>query len=81
VVPAPKQFKRMLTARLVAVLLLAVGPASAHEVADIPFFSAPPGSSALGGGLRLGQSLFRETDNEEQLLLECTRLSSISSSA
>jgi outer membrane protein len=69
-VPALNQIERVLAARLFAVLLLAVGPASAQEVADIPFSNAPPGSSALGGGLRFGQSLYRETDNEEQRQLD-----------
>jgi len=39
---------------------------SAQEVAEIPFFSAPPGTAALGGGIRLGQSPYFATDNDDQ---------------
>ena len=39
---------------------------SAQEVAEIPFFHAPPGSAALGGGIRSGQSPYLATDNEDQ---------------
>ena len=39
-----------------ASILCAASTASAQEVAEIPFISAPPGSAALGGGLRFGQS-------------------------
>jgi outer membrane protein len=71
---ALNRIRRVLAARLVVVLLFAIGPTSAQEVADIPFFNAPPGSSALGGGLRFGQSLYRETDNEEQRQLDLVPL-------
>jgi len=65
-VPFLKQIKKTIAARLIAVVLIAVGPVSAQEVADIPFFNASPGESALGGGLRLGQSPYFATDNEDQ---------------
>lgn len=54
--------------RAVIVLLVAgVVPAHAqYEVAEIPFFNAPKGTAALGGGLRLGQDLYIATDNEDQ---------------
>ena len=48
-------------------LLAAVKPAYAqYEVAQIPFFNAPPGTAGLGGGLRLGQDLYFAVDNEDQ---------------
>ena len=48
-------------------LLLIVSPAhGGREVARIPFFDAPEGTTALGGGIRLGQDLYRESDNDEQ---------------
>lgn len=37
-----------------------------YEVAEIPFYSAPDGTAALGGGLRLGQSLYRAFDTDDQ---------------
>ena len=37
-----------------------------YEVAEIPFFNAPAGTAALGGGVRLGQDLYIATDNEDQ---------------
>ena len=43
---------------------------SAQEVAEIPFFHAPPGTVALGGGIRFGQSPYLATDNEDQRLLD-----------
>ena len=42
------------------------GSASAQEVAEIPFSSAPPGSAALGAGLRMGQSPYLASDNEDE---------------
>ena len=40
--------------------------ARAQEVAEIPFFHAPPGTAALGGGLRSGQSPYLATDSEDE---------------
>ena len=40
--------------------------AESQEVAEIPFFNAPDGTVALGGGIRLGQSPYFATDNEDQ---------------
>ncbi len=52
--------------RLVAVvLLLASIEAASQEVAEIPFSSAPDGTVALGGGIRFGQGLYFESDNDE----------------
>jgi outer membrane scaffolding protein for murein synthesis (MipA/OmpV family) len=45
---------------------LVAGPVAAQEVAEIPFYHAPPGSAALGGGIRFGQSPYLATDNEDQ---------------
>ena len=39
---------------------------SGQEVAQIPFFSAPPGTAGLGGGLRTGQSLYRAFDSDDE---------------
>ena len=44
--------------------------ATAQEVAEIPFFTAPQGSAALGGGLRSGQNPYRASDNEDQRLAD-----------
>ena len=45
----------------------AISPAHAqYEVAQIPFFDAPPGTAGLGGGIRLGQDLYFAVDNEDQ---------------
>ncbi len=49
---------------------LLTGPASAQEVAEIPFFHAPQGTAALGGGIRFGQSPYLATDNEDQRQLD-----------
>jgi outer membrane scaffolding protein for murein synthesis (MipA/OmpV family) len=57
----------VLATGITAALLLAGLPAGASdEVAQIPFYDAPPGSTALGAGLRLGQDLYRATDNDEE---------------
>jgi len=53
-----------------ASILCAASTASAQEVAEIPFINAPPGSAALGGGLRFGQSPYFATDNEDQRQLD-----------
>lgn len=54
--------------RLLAILLISLAcPVNAqYEVAEIPFFDSPPGTAALGGGLRLGQDLYFATDSEDQ---------------
>jgi len=57
----------------VAVCLVA-GTSSAQEVAEIPFFHAPPGTAGLGGGIRFGQSPYLATDNEDQRLLDLVPL-------
>jgi outer membrane scaffolding protein for murein synthesis (MipA/OmpV family) len=43
-----------------------VTTASAQEVAEIPFFTAPPGTAALGAGLRTGQSPYLASDSEDE---------------
>lgn len=55
---------------VLAVSLMTAGKATAQEVAEIPFFGAPSGSAALGGGLRFGQSPYRATDNKDQRKLD-----------
>jgi outer membrane scaffolding protein for murein synthesis (MipA/OmpV family) len=62
--------------RLTLVLVLfAAFPAKAqYEVAEIPFFRAPPGTTALGGGIRLGQDLYLATDNEDSRQLDLVPL-------
>ena len=54
--------------KAVILLLVTSGlPAYAqYEVAEIPFFNAPKGTAALGGGIRLGQDLYIATDNDDQ---------------
>ena len=47
-------------------LLLAMLPAQAQEVAEIPFWHQPPGSAGLGGGLRFGQDPYLAADNDDQ---------------
>lgn len=57
--------------RLLAVTLLgAASLVSAQEVAEIPFFSSSPGAAALGAGIRLGQSPYLASDNEDQRRLD-----------
>jgi hypothetical protein len=54
--------------------LLLAGTATAQEVAEIPFFNAPPGTAALGGGVRFGQSPYRASDNEDERQLDLVPL-------
>ena len=61
----PQKWRRLACAILASGLIVA-GAVSAQEVAEIPFSSAPPGTAALGGGLRFGQSLYLATDNEDE---------------
>ncbi len=49
-----------------AALLVASTANAGQEVARIPFYSSPPGTAALGGGLRLSQSFYRAFDNDDQ---------------
>ncbi len=53
-----------------ASVLFSACTALAQEVAEIPFFNATPGSAALGGGLRGGQSPYFASDNEDQRQLD-----------
>ncbi|MEO1203657.1 MAG: MipA/OmpV family protein [Pseudomonadota bacterium] len=47
-------------------MALAASPVHAqYEVSEIPFINAPPGTAALGGGIRLGQDLYFAVDNED----------------
>ena len=50
------------------------GTVSAQEVAEIPFTNAPPGTAALGGGFRLGQSPYLASDNEDERQLDLVPL-------
>ena len=54
--------------RIVAILFLTLATlvARGQEVAEIPFMHSPPGTTALGGGLRFGQSPYFDSDNDEQ---------------
>jgi outer membrane protein len=59
--------KRLPTKLLLVVTACLFGVnVGAQEVAEIPFFHAPPGSAALGAGLRFGQSPYLASDNEDQ---------------
>jgi len=70
-VPIKKPIKNFSAACLsTVVVFLATSTTSAQEVADIPFFSASPGASALGGGLRFGQSPYLASDNEDERQLD-----------
>lgn len=60
--------------RALAVLIAGLGSAFAQEVAEIPFFHAPPGTAALGGGLRFGQSPYLASDNEDERRLDLVPL-------
>ncbi len=63
----PNRSRAFRAALLVAASLVAVNtPVSAQEVAEIPFYTSTPGSTALGGGLRLGQSPYLASDSEDE---------------
>lgn len=49
----------------VALLISLAITAESQEVAEIPFFNAPEGTVAIGGGIRGGQSPYFESDNED----------------
>jgi len=69
------QAVRSMTVCLAGVtLLLASNTAVAQEVTEIPFFNAPEGSTALGGGIRFGQSPYLASDNEDQSQLDLVPL-------
>lgn len=51
-------------------VLAASTSALAQEVANIPFFNTPPGTAALGGGLRAGTSTYRAFDSDDQRQLD-----------
>ena len=53
----------LLRAVLVVSVMNTVPAYGQYEVADIPFFNAPEGTAALGGGLRLGTDLYRAFDD------------------
>ena len=59
---------------LAATTFLTAGTAVSQEVAEIPFFNAPEGTAALGGGFRFGQSPYFATDNEDQRQLDLVPL-------
>ena len=70
-----RQAVRSMTACLTGITILLGGnTATAQEVAEIPFYSSSPGSAALGGGLRFGQSPYFATDNEDQRQLDLVPL-------
>lgn len=49
---------------IIVLIATSVFPAYAqYEVAEIPFFNAPKGTAALGGGLRLGQDMYLAFDD------------------
>ncbi len=59
---------------LVLLILAARDNIRAQEVAEIPFSFAPPGSAALGGGLRMGQNPYLASTNEDQRQLDLVPL-------
>jgi len=58
--------RSLLTIWKVLFALALWSPVLAQEVAEIPFFNAPEGTAALGGGIRVGQSPYLAVDNEDQ---------------
>ena len=48
--------------------------AMAQEVAEIPFWHAPEGTAALGGGLRFGQSPYLASDSDDERRLDLVPL-------
>jgi MipA family protein len=64
------EFKSAAAYLIGASILCNASAASAQEVAEIPFLSASPGSAALGGGFRIGQSPYLASDNEDQRQLD-----------
>jgi len=65
---APLQSGGKETAIILALLISSV--ANSQEVTEIPFFNAPEGSTALGGGIRFGQSPYLASDNEDERQLD-----------
>lgn len=61
-----RQYRKGLLAFAAALTSFGGYQAAAQEVAEIPFFGAPPGSAALGGGLRGGQSPYLASDSEDE---------------
>ena len=57
-------------AGIAAFVLAGFQVAQAQEVAEIPLFNAPPGTAALGGGIRGGQSPYFAFDNDDQRRLD-----------
>jgi outer membrane protein len=57
-------------AGIAAITLAGFQAAQGQEVAEIPLFNAPPGTAALGGGIRGGQSPYFAIDNEDQRQLD-----------
>ena len=55
---------------LAALLFFAVTTVSAQDVAEIPLFNAPQGTTALGGGIRFGQNMYLASDNEDERKLD-----------
>ena len=60
----------MVTLLIIASIICATRNSLAQEVAEIPFFNARPGSAALGGGLRIGQSPYFATDSDDERQLD-----------
>ena len=57
-------FGKTLFRAVILLVATSVLPAYAqYEVAEIPFFNAPEGTAALGGGLRLGSDLYLAFDD------------------
>lgn len=68
--PPSRPAKNIARLTIAITLCFAAFAASGQEVADIPFFSAPSGTAALGGGLRFGQNPYLASDNEDQRQLD-----------
>ena len=57
------RFAHSLRAILIVVCTGMVPAYAQYEVAEIPFFNTPEGTAALGGGIRLGQDMYKAFDD------------------
>ena len=62
--PDLQRLSRALVALLLMLFSLPV--LAQYEVAQIPFFTAPPGSAGLGGGLRLSTDLYFAVEDDDE---------------
>jgi len=69
--PAAALCSRYSRVAVAAFLLAAAAPSIAgQEVARIPFVNSPPGTTALGGGLRFGSNPYISSGESEEVPLD-----------